>query len=762
MSIAPESASLTAAKMAPSAARNHPANQRGRSRRVQLPHRGGLDGLRGLAVVAVILYHGGVRWAQGGFLGVEVFFVLSGYLITSLLVGEWLQSGQIALGAFWARRARRLLPALFAVLVVIGIYYAAAGPTHAVTGLWGNGLATLLYFGNWHAIADSANYFVGGGPVSPLQHTWSLAIEEQFYAVWPLVVLGVLWVAGRTVASRRRPSARWASDSARLRVLLAATVTVAVASAVEMAFLFHGGRGLNRVYYGTDTRAGGLLIGAALAIVLARRRLAAQAGGSDPRRERPVANPVVRGVVSVASAGALVGVLVEMWVSRGSSAWLFPYGLVVLDLAVVAVIAAIVLMPGSLADRALSTSPLRATGRISYGLYLWHFPLFLWLNVAATGVSGVRLLLLRVGVAVLVSVLSYVLIEQPIRQRRWPAWRAYGLTSLGGLAAVVALLVASSSSALSTGVVAASVTAPPGLAGSHAACSVALQDTPQYGTAPIAPAQLTSFEVLSLGRHPIVWSGSSHTTYRTCPPKRVLWIGDSLSFVLGTPMLDDEQRYGVEIANAAMIGCAFSTRGEIVGVDGTLAAPDAGCGNALSTWAADEQRFHPSEVVIELGYRDEFDWRWHGRTVHLGQPAFDAYLQSQIDDYVRVLGRHGTKVLFLSVPYTNPPAQADGSALPAASPARHEEINAMLATAARRDPGNAAVLDLDRTISPGGHYDATVDGQPCRLDGIHPSVFCAKLVEPRVLTEARALLDPSSTAAAGTRQRPPRSGSAGQ
>jgi peptidoglycan/LPS O-acetylase OafA/YrhL len=711
-------------------------------------HRGGLDGLRGLAVIAVILYHGGVGWAQGGFLGVEVFFVLSGYLITSLLVGEWLQSGRIALGAFWARRARRLLPALFALVIAIGVFYAAAGPTHAVTGLWGNGLATLLYFSNWHQIADSTNYFVGGGPVSPFQHTWSLAIEEQFYAVWPLVVLGVLWAGGRIIARRRarRGVARPSSTSGGLRALLAVTLIGAVASAVEAALLFDGGRGLNRVYYGTDTRAAGLLIGAALSILLALHRHAVEASGPGAHRGRRQAGLVWRRAVNIASAAALGALLAGVYVSSGSSAWLYPYGLVVLDLAVVAVIAAVVLMPGSLADRLLCVAPLRAAGRISYGLYLWHFPLFLWLNVAATGVSGVRLLALRVGVTLVVSGLSYVLVEQPIRQRRWPAWLALGLPSLGGLTAVVALLAASAASPLSAGVVAAASAAPPGLAGSQPACRVALRDTPQYGMAPIPPARLTSFEIHSLGRHPLPWRGSSGRTFHTCQPKRVLFLGDSLAFVLGTPMLDDEQNYGVQIADAAIIGCAFSTRGQIVGVNGTLAAPDEGCGDALSTWAADERRFHAAEVVIELGYRDEFDWRWHGRTVHLGEPAFDAYVQARIDDYVMTLGRHGTKILFLSVPYTNPPAQADGSADPAASPARHRIINAMLATAARRDHGDAAVVNVDRTISPGDRYDATVDGEPCRLDGIHPDVFCTKLLEPHVLTEARALLDPAPRA----------------
>ena len=248
---------------------------------------GGLDGLRALAVVAVLLYHGGVSWAGGGFLGVEVFFVLSGFLITSLLVLEWGRASRIGLGAFWARRARRLLPALLCMVTVIGVYYALAGPSNAVPGLKADGIATLLYFGNWHQIFTQSNYFAATGPISPLQHTWSLAIEEQFYIFWPALLLSVLWFAGR-LSSRR---SRW-----ELRALLIFSVACAVASAIDMALLFDGGRGLNRVYYGTDTRAFSLLTGASFAIALAvfRRQPAVTASSAARELCRPRALPPPR------------------------------------------------------------------------------------------------------------------------------------------------------------------------------------------------------------------------------------------------------------------------------------------------------------------------------------------------------------------------------------------------------------------------------------------------------------------------------------
>jgi hypothetical protein len=203
--------------------------------------------------------------------------------------------------------------------------------------------------------------------------------------------------------------------------------------------------------------------------------------------------------------------------------------------------------------------------------------------------------------------------------------------------------------------------------------------------------------------------------------------------------MDDEDRYGVQISNAALLGCAFSTKGQL-DVNGSWEDPPDGCSTALSQWESDVRQVHAQEVVVELGYRDEFDWRWDGKTVHLGMRAFDDYVQRQIDRYVQVLSRGGVKVLFLSVPYTHPPDRADGTAAPAASAARHAQINAMLQSEARRHPGTVQVLDIDKTISPDNRYDARVKGQLCRFDGIHFSVYCAKLLEPTVLGEARKQL----------------------
>jgi peptidoglycan/LPS O-acetylase OafA/YrhL len=690
-----------------------------------LTYQPGLDGLRALAIIAVLLYHGGVSWAGGGFLGVETFFVLSGFLITSLLLAEWCGSSRIRLGAFWARRARRLLPALFALVCVIGLYYTLAGPLAAIPGLKSSGIATLLYFGNWHQVASGSSYFVASGPTSPLQHTWSLAIEEQFYLLWPLLLVAVFWLSGRGAASQRRP----------LATLLVVTVAAALASIVETVVLYRGGPGLDRVYYGTDTRATGLLIGASLAIAIALARLGGRAAPASGRTP-------VRGTAALV---ALAVVLAGMHVATGQSTWLFPWGFVVIDVAVVSVIAAVVLLPGSLIARLFSVTPLRWIGMISYGLYLWHFPCFLWVTSSSTGLTGVPLLALRLATSVSVAVISFVLIEQPIRHRKVPTRLLRPLVPVAAAGAVTALFAAAAVGAELQNSKAAPVPASVDAhyAREHQRCIVALHDTSQYRTAPLPPQRLGGYIFHWILKGAVDWNGgdypqSARELFHACPPTRVMMIGDSLAFTAGVPMLNDENHYDVELANAAILGCAFGTRGE-PNVNGTYKALPSQCPNAVNDWAHAARKFHAQVVAVELGYRDEFDWRWRGHVVHLGQRGFDSYVQRQINHFATVLTGGGARVLFLTVPYVRPPALPNGDPAPAGSVSRHALIDSMLANAAAQDPEHVKVLNIDHTVSPGDHYDQTVNGQPCRFDGIHFTIYCASLLQPSVLGAARNL-----------------------
>jgi peptidoglycan/LPS O-acetylase OafA/YrhL len=689
-----------------------------------------LDGVRALAIIAVLLYHGGVAWAGGGFLGVEVFFVLSGYLITSLLVAEWTRDRMIRLGRFWARRARRLLPALFALVFVVGAYYVVAGPLGAVPGLKQSALATLLYVGNWHQIATGASYFVASGPVSPLQHTWSLAIEEQFYLIWPLLLVSVFWLLTRS-------GFRHFTPRRSLQAMLIVTVAGAVGSLAEMTVLYRGGAGLERIYYGTDTRAAGLLIGSSLAIaaVLYGDRLAK--GRRSGRRER---------ILAWAALALLGTVVAAMHFASGESSWLFPWGLIATDGAVAVVIAGLTLLPSSPVARLFSTPVLCAIGRISYGLYLWHFPCFVWLDHGTTGLGGARLLMLRVATTFAAASLSYVLIEQPIRQRRLPRWALRPILPVAAAATLGAVLAAGAIGAQMPGgqfapiapAVAAAYTG-----GAHP-CRVHLRDSSLYRTAPLPAAQTGGYIFHWILRGSVDWNSggyrnSASLTFHTCPPIRALFIGDSIAFTAGVPMLHRENRYGVEVADSAILGCAFGTRGKLE-VSGVFTSLPSGCPSALEHWRQAELRFHAQVVLVELGYRDEFNWSWHGRVVHLGHPGFDAYVTQQVARFVRVLGEGGTRVLFLSVPYVQPPALPDGSPAPAGSSSRHALINSILGSAARTDPTHVRVLDVDKIVSPGNRYTASIHGNACRFDGIHFTIYCASLLQPYVLSAARALV----------------------
>ena len=227
-------------------------------------HLPALNGLRGLAVLGVVAYHLQLGWASGGYLGVDLFFVLSGFLITTLLLEEWVGSGRINLAAFWGRRARRLLPALFLVVAALALYlvcdavFGGPGANGLVdlSGLRGDAIATLLYVNNWHLIYAHQSYFAQFSTPSPLQHTWSLAIEEQFYLVWPLVLLVLLRFGRQT----------WRGTG------LAVAVSLGVLSSMLMAVLFQPGTDPSRIYFGTDTRLFDLMAGATIAFIAAARR----------------------------------------------------------------------------------------------------------------------------------------------------------------------------------------------------------------------------------------------------------------------------------------------------------------------------------------------------------------------------------------------------------------------------------------------------------------------------------------------------------
>jgi peptidoglycan/LPS O-acetylase OafA/YrhL len=366
----------------------------------------GLDGLRAVAVLAVIAYHLDAGWAPGGLLGVGMFFTLSGYLITDILLEAW-TGRRLKLSQFWLARARRLLPALFVMLIVVTVWVWIGDPEQ-MGDLRGMVLSSAFFTSNWWVIFQDASYFDRFGPVSPFGHLWSLAIEEQFYIVWPWILLIMLKFV---------PPGPGSPKSKRIRVrprLAAVTLGMALVSAILMAVLYHPGFDMTRIYEGTDTRAFGLLLGAALAMVWPSRRLDKDIPGK-------VKNQLdVVGVVALLVIGLLI------WQTDQYSSFLYRGGLVILSIATVALVA-VLAHPGARLGRFLGCAPLRWIGVRSYAIYLWQLPIIALTTPPLN--QGFSLLRATIQVAAIfgISALSWVLVEDPVRQgaigKLWNRWK---------------------------------------------------------------------------------------------------------------------------------------------------------------------------------------------------------------------------------------------------------------------------------------------------------------------------------------------------
>jgi peptidoglycan/LPS O-acetylase OafA/YrhL len=352
----------------------------------------GLDGLRAIAVLSVIVFHLGFNWAPGGLLGVGIFFTLSGYLITDLLLAQLSARGKIKLGSFWLARARRLLPALFVMLAVVVAWVTIFGPSQpdqfrkAV-------VSAVFYLNNWQQILGNVSYFARFAPEGPLNHLWSLSVEEQFYILWPfLLLLGTKLVREKPLPSGVRP---------RLAIV---TLTLALVATIEMAILYHPSLDPSRIYYGTDTRAGGLLFGAALAMVWPSRRLS--------KRITPQARNLLDGL----GALGLLIIAIMVWQVGEFDSFLYQGGFVVLSLATVMVLMPLA-HPACRLGTILGVRPLRWVGVRSYAIYLWQTPVIVLTAAHAANPQDEGLLrkLLQVAAIFGISALSWKFIEEPIR-----------------------------------------------------------------------------------------------------------------------------------------------------------------------------------------------------------------------------------------------------------------------------------------------------------------------------------------------------------
>lgn len=350
-----------------------------------------LDGLRAIAVLAVIAYHFVPTRLPGGFLGVDIFFVLSGFLITSLLVRDAETSNRVDFKRFYVRRIRRLVPASFVLILAVIVITSLTGDSLSNRRLSKDAISSLLNVANWNFVLSGETYmdqFLGIDP-SPLRHMWSLAVEEQFYLLWPFVVAAAIW------------NGRRSRSSVSLRRRLTQIITVGIVASLAVSlWLRSNGANLDRLYFGTDVRTQQILAGALLAVLL----------------------PKLKSVVSAAFIHALATLVclpmfaVIMFNTEPSSTWLYQGGFLAVSVFALPLVWICTLAERPILTRLLSTRSLVAVGRVSYGLYLWHWPVHLWLDQTSTGLVGIRLLTLRVVLTVAGTLASWYLFENRIRE----------------------------------------------------------------------------------------------------------------------------------------------------------------------------------------------------------------------------------------------------------------------------------------------------------------------------------------------------------
>jgi peptidoglycan/LPS O-acetylase OafA/YrhL len=668
--------------------------QRPRAAPAHYGYQPALDGLRAFAVGSVMLYHASQSWAIGGFLGVDAFFVLSGFLITTLLVTEWGSTRTINLGAFWLRRARRLLPALIVVMVGILFYAAVFAAPAEVEKIRSDGFATLGYSANWKFIFAGQSYFDQFAQPSPFRHMWSLAIEEQFYLIWPLIVFGVLWFT-RSV-----------------RALLGTALAMMFGSAVLMAVMYSPGRDPSRVYYGTDTRAQSLLMGAVAAILV--------------YLHGPIRTMFMQRALRVL---AVIGAGYTLWLwstlSERSDA-LYRGGLLLASLAVVIVIVSVTQPDRGLLGRALSWYPLRWIGMISYGLYLWHWPVYLTITGTRTGLEGNALLFARIGVTFAFACLSYYLVELPIRRGTFhipkPAFTAPALA-----AALVAGLVLSTSGAGTPPATAAARSIAAGSAAkSSASPSAPSLSVPKPAVSTPAPAE----SALDLGAPAV-----------EAPPHRasVLMLGDSVAISLGEGLdaVTQENPNLVSI-NRGSLGCGMLRRGEIATGQQLYEQPGL-CDDWNERWLAKLDEFRPDIVMLLTGAWDLLDRRIDGTWYQPGQVGFDRYFLSELDQATQALTSRGSKLVILTTPFFHKPelVGATGQGPPQFDAWRVDRVNALYRDFLVAHPGRYTLIDLNRFVSPGGRYADSIDGVRIRHDdGVHfgfdGAVYVANWLVPQL------------------------------
>jgi peptidoglycan/LPS O-acetylase OafA/YrhL len=585
-----------------------PGGNSGTAARGRVP---ALDGLRALAVVAVLLFHSQLAWARGGFLGVSAFFTLSGFLITSLLLHERLGGNRGHLRTFWIRRARRLLPAALVTLFGVTAFAATVATPDQLRVLRGDMFAALGYVANWRFYLSGQSYADLFRAPSPVLHFWSLAIEEQFYVIFPLVVVGTLWLVRRWTDLRRRQ-------------VLGGLLVAGIAASVIASRVLYAHHGSTRAYYGTDTRAAELLVGALLAVIVA--------GRITPSR---VVSARARIAANVAG-GAALGLMLWWWATVAqSTAWLYRGGFAVhASCAAVVIVAARIDGPFA---RALAWRPLAALGLISYGVYLYHWPIFLWLTPERTGLAAVPLFALRVALTLGVAIVSFRLLERPIltgtfptrarRRRLAPALLAIPTT----VAALVIALLLVTASLPAPNIVFAPVSAHPSALTSETSPNTALI---RERTTPATPPKPTPL----------------HRAITLPRPLRVLVVGDSVGQTFGRGLeLWALQTQRAIVENDAVPMCALGRTLEVELPLGGMLTPSDGCAGWDEQWPQTIASFDPDVVIVQYAvWEVESRKLPDGRLARPGDPELDRWQLSEYQTAADILSAQGAPVVWVT------------------------------------------------------------------------------------------------------------------
>ncbi|MEO6124334.1 MAG: acyltransferase family protein [Ilumatobacteraceae bacterium] len=673
-----------------------------------------LDGLRAISVIAVMLYHAGFGWMSGGFFGVEVFFVVSGYLITSLLLDEREKNQRVSLEHFWLRRARRLFPALATMLVTVAVWGLLFGSPEQRATLRRDLPWSIFYVGNWGQIFGSVPYFSSSDP--PLmRHLWSLAVEEQWYIIWPLVFVGAMTIGAGRIRSR---------GYAFVGLALAVMVGTSLA---------HGQVSNNALYLSTFTRSSGLLLGAGCAFLWRPWRLASPSA-SVGRWLDPIAAGAVALLVCILAVASLEADYVYIWLLA-----------IVSSLSMV-VIAAVVYPTATGIRAILGWKPLAQIGQRSYGLYLWHWPIFVIGRVYHSG-SWPRFLA-GMAVTVAISEASYRYIETPIRKGVIGSWlrttrnaigaeheRRSRLTTIVGISAlsVVVVLVAAYASVdhfdQAKGGQDVEFVAPGTIGNSSATSTTTLRPItdPVTGASVLpAVAPVTAPGGSAVSALPTTTTPATTTTLATLP-RRVVVVGDSQAHSLAINLPD-----GIDstfrISDGSVEGCGVFDTGKVISARSTFNRSFGNCKGWAAKWGSAAASADAQVALVVVGAWDVFDLELADRTLTFATADSDAYYLAQLQTGIDALIASGAQVALLEVPCMRP-VDVKGAGVPAlperGDDTRTGHVNDLLRQAATADPAHVTFVPgpaawcNDKDISTDLGY---------RWDGVHVYKLGANLI----------------------------------